>query len=1255
MQSGINKIIAILCLFLLLVTWGASAENYVKLTQFNTEDGLKQNTITQIMQDNEGYLWVGTSEGLNRYDGHRIITLFSPNNILESKFIELVWQDSTGLIWIGAAEKNNYVLDKKNNQLTPVILKGPLDYDLEDPVIVKIVEDTNQDLWMATYRELYFFDRSANKYEFILSLQEFFADKEHSFRDILLIDKLLLIATTKGLYSLNLKTNQISSIKHTNIAPKNADQSNVKKLHLTKDGWLLIGTVEGLYKINMDQIEQASDNYVAEQVISELNIWQVIEKQNFFWIATDKGLFKLDENGDLVFIFKFSNTPFNTSDDDIVLMMEDREGSIWFGSSSDGLFKWHPNAAIKKHLWKKGMPSSRLSDDMVYNIHQSSKDNIWIATNNGLTKLDRKTGKTTNLFADTDEKQIWGAGTINSVNSNKRKIWLNTFKGIQVFDEETLKKEEIIFPKTDNNIFNSDIVVPLHFFSEDDVGIITEDGMYEYSISNNKISLIESTASHGDKSRILYGIHDVKMGNNEYLIGGFDRLWLYSKDLNLLDIFHQLPEHEVHNSYASDVYRDGDRLWVTYPKYGIFVLDAQTGKEIKVIREDSIDANSVMDIFPDRKGNLWFSSNDGLLRVSKSNYHVTKFDSIDGLVTSEFVGGTKLVLENGEVFLGTVKGALRIDPNEMGSQQKMGFSPHVSRVSLLSKKIKRQYSNFDDSTVELFHDDFGLRVEFSALLLDKPNQVKYHYWIEGDINIDKTVVEDNELFFSGFKPGESQLFISAIDYNNGTESKPVSLTIISHPAPWLSRVAISLYIFIFLILTGGGLMIFLKKVKAKEAIHLRIKQSEERLNLALKGGNSGLWDWHSKGNMVYEPRLNKDESYEGEKLVSFKERLSAIYFRDQNKVLSTWRDFLRGDGKVFDVIYRMPNSEGQLRWYRDVAMVSEYNQSMSPIRVTGTYTDITEKQEATEQVGLFSKAFENTRDIIIILNHDRKIIAVNKAFQTVSNYNSKNVMNSGLEYFISSSGNQNFIPEIFANIETNEHWKGEAIVLKEDASQIPVLVNATTFMGNDSNQYFVFSLSDIHKQKNAELALKKRINYDELTGLPNRTLLLDRISHAIKHSNRYEKQIAIFFIDLDRFKQINDTLGHDIGDLLLIKCAKIFSSAIRDDDTVARIGGDEFVVMLEDIGDIEAVSRVARNVLQKMSVPVKLNENQVTVSASIGISIYPQNAKDAAALLKHADRAMYHAKNIGRNNFQYYMSTEKLNLMDDAERQETVP
>jgi len=1226
-----------ICL-LVFICFNTSAANYVNLTQFNTESGLTQNSITGVMQDSDGYLWIATSEGLNRYDGYRITTPNSPNNILSSNFTELVWQDSKGLIWLSFSPDQNYILDKQSEQLTPIKLPSPNDYQLEYPNFTAIVETSRQDLWMATFREIYYFDRREQKYTFILSLPELFddPDKEHIIRDILLVEQYLLIGTSKGLYALDRKTNQIKRINHTPSKDINADQNNVKKLLLDNHNRLLIGTVEGLFELDAKLISKSFKNAIATVVSDKLNIWQIVEEDGFFWLATDKGLFRLTEKDELEFIFKFSETAFNISDDDIVSMIKDREGNLWFGSRSDGVFKWHPNSAIEKHLWKRGGKNFRLNDDMVYDVLQTNENTVWIATSNGLTKLDMNQWSTDNYLINPDEKQTVSSSTIYSVSQNLGMLWLNTFDGIQVYDEQSMKKQQIVFPKTKNNIFSLP-AIQLFFIDKDSLAIVTHEGIYQYQLSTNAISLMESTEIQKDESKKLFGFYNTPTGDgNSYFMAGVDRLTKFSVDSQKLSTFHHLPAGKIHNTVSGGLYREGDFLWVTYPGFGLYKLDAKTGKELHFVSEQSIGANALMDIFPDKKGNLWLTSNDGLVRINRLNYQVTKFGTKDGFTTSEFNGDSLEILPSGKVILGSIKGAFVFDPNKLGDNENYSITPDITGVSLLSSVIPRKYSTYNDDVISLAHDDFGLKIEFSALLLDKPKQVKYYYWIDGDSKIDKTLINESELFFPSFEPGTNFIHVSAVDYRNGVKSEPVSITINTRPALWLTSYAITAYVLSFILI----LLLYLRGYKKRELVkslnHKRIKQSEERLKLALKGGNSGLWDWHASDNSVYEPRLAKENDGKIESTVSFKERLAAVHYKDQNSVTHQWRDFLKGKSKVFDVVYRMKESSEQWQWFRDIAMVSEFDDAKKPIRVTGTYTNITEKQEANQQRRLYSKAFENTLEIIIILDQEKNIIAANNAFHTISGHITDDAIGKPLNSYIASDRRVNITDNIFKSIEKERHWNGEVSLLKKNSNRVSVLVNAAAFFSNDSNQYYVFSMSDISKQKKAEQKLKKLVNYDPLTGLPNRTLLLDRITHAIPYCKRYNKQLAVFFVDLDRFKQINDTLGHDVGDLLLAKSANILLDSCRADDTVARIGGDEFVVMLEDIDSMVAIDRIVQNILTRMSKPIYLNDNQVTISASIGISIYPQDAIDAPALLKHADIAMYHAKNNGRNNFRYF-------------------
>jgi len=1214
-----------------------SASGYVKLTQFTTEEGLKQNTIVNLHQDRDGYLWISTTEGLSRFDGYRMTSLQSSDDILELYGSELVWQDSQGVIWIGSYPENNYRLDKEQSKLTAFKFEGPAGYKLDYPVMTKIVENSNNDLWIATFREIFFFDRSSGSLEYVISLPEIFDDpkEEHIFRDLLLVDGYLIIATSKGVYSFDTKTKRVSLINHSPQPIKNEDQNNIKSLTLNQDNQILIGSVQGLYVVSASELKLSSVEQQSRLLVPELNIWEIIEKHDYYWLATNDGLYRLSRESELEHIFRFSDTPFSTSDDDIVTMIEDGEGSLWFGTNADGVFKWRPNESIARHWWSKGTSGYQLSEDMVNDI-SIDEDTIWVSTNNGLTKVNKMTGKTSKYIVNPDDKAVYSGSTIYSVTKNKGKLWINTAEGIKVYDQKTMQQEQFIFPKTDEKVFEQS-ATQLHFFSSDRLAIINERGIYDYDLSNNSITFLESTASNDNFKDMFYGFYDSPaLEKGKHYLAGVDKLYIYSENTQEVEVFHQIKEVKESELYTGDVFREGNELWVTYPGHGIYILNATSGKQIKFFDEKDIGANSVMDIFPDKLGNIWFTTNDGLLRMNRLNFQVTKFDRHDGLASPEFNGATKEILPNGRVLLGSVKGMYLFDPNKIYEREVQAIKPLITDVSLMSSSIEKSYGSYNDKTINMYHDDFGLNLHFSAFLFDKPKQVRYFYWIEGDSKLDKIPLGESELFVSRFPAGKNKIFISAVDYRNGLESEPASLIVVTHPAWWASREAISTYVILVLLSILFGYRRYHNKLRAKEKVYNRIKLSEERLSLALEGSKSGLWDWHASNNSVYEPRLIDSIDREQDQTVSFKERFAAIHYKDQNRIMTKWQAFLKGEAEVYEVTYRMKDRMSQWQWYRDIAMISQLDSNNNPTRVTGTYTNITEMQQAGEKTRLYSSAFENTLEVIVILDKDKKVIACNHALHNVSGWSSEDITGKSIDDLLLSVKQKNITNRIFEDIGNKRQWKGEALLKNRRSRLVEILVNATMFVENDTEQYFVFSMSDISKQKEAESELKKLVNYDPLTNMPNRTLLLDRITHAIPHCNRYQKQLAVFFVDLDRFKQVNDTLGHDAGDLLLIKSANILEECCRDDDTVARIGGDEFVVMLEDIDSVSAINRILQNILEKMKEPVQLGQNRVTISASIGISIYPQDASDAVTMLKHADIAMYHAKNKGRNNFQYF-------------------
>ncbi len=1236
------RIDLILSLCLLFPALQLGAVSSVKLKQISTDNGLLQSNIRSLMQDNEGYLWIGSQQGVNRYDGYRVTSVESPDNVFSDYSVDMLFQDSTGTIWIGSNSGKNFQLDTKSNSLKEFKLSLTTEQEIEYPVIFLMAEDNKQDLWISTFNELLFYDRKQSQLYYSYSISEILNEKDsqHIFRTLLVINNFLFVATSNGLYAIDTRTKLISKIKHTMTEKPSDDQLNVKSLLVDNNNNLLVGTVEGLTAISLNQLLANDQINLAEPktLVNDLNIWEIIEKDSFYWLATDRGLYQLNKQkteNNLTLLVRLSETRYDTSDDDIVRMIEDREGNLWLGSRADGVFKWRPPSAIKALYRQNDNLGKNLSSDIIISTLEADDKKIWVGTQNGLNIIDPNTKDVTQVLVNDNNKAFISGSSIYQIISSKKEIWLNTGEGIKAIDSKTYKPTGRIFPKTETDIFNRS-AFNIRFFDDENMAITNREGIYLYNIKTNQVSLLESTKTSGDITANLGTIFDAATGNREtYFVSGIDRLVKFNRDTGEVENFHQINTSESLRAVPSSIYRNGDELWVAYPGLGIYILDANSGKELKFLSEDSLNANSIMDLFNDNEGNVWATTNEGLIRINKTNFNAKTFDSYDGFPSSEFSGGSFLKTSDGEFYLGSIKGLVNFSPKIANQLSDRVISNRITDINLLSKTIPNRYSGFNDQTLILEHDDFGLNVEFSALILSKPEQVKYKYWFEGDSQTSPTITLESELFLATVEEGNSTLFISAIDYETGLETEPSRLHIISKPPIWASKIAYALYLFLAILIVWINVYRHRKRTAAKLLSHEKLKRSEEQLTLAVEGGNIGLWDWHAKDNYIFEPRVNKNLQKEDIK-IHLNKRVAAIHPEDRNRFQLGWEKFLAQKTDVFDLTYRLKNEKGLWAWYRDLATVSAFSDTGEPVRVTGTFTDVTIRKQERDKLQLFSTAFENIRDIVLVIDGNKNVIAVNQAFYNVTEFREDAVIDNEMHFLRDSEGSEVFIETVFKEIELESHWNGEGILARHFKQPLPVLINATQYIDDNQRHQYVFALTDISEQKLAENKLKRLANYDSLTSLPNRALLMDRITHALAHCRRKNRQIAICFVDLDRFKQINDTLGHDIGDLLLINVAQIIQSSIRQNDTVARLGGDEFVVVLEDLSELNSINQCAKKIIDKMSKPIIIHDHQVSVSPSIGIATFPNDGDSADELLKNADIAMYHAKSAGRNTFQYF-------------------
>ncbi|MEH6579991.1 MAG: EAL domain-containing protein [Amphritea sp.] len=329
-----------------------------------------------------------------------------------------------------------------------------------------------------------------------------------------------------------------------------------------------------------------------------------------------------------------------------------------------------------------------------------------------------------------------------------------------------------------------------------------------------------------------------------------------------------------------------------------------------------------------------------------------------------------------------------------------------------------------------------------------------------------------------------------------------------------------------------------------------------------------------------------------------------------------------------------------------------FDRHSKPIRLVVTHVNI-DKQKQTEQLRLAAAAFE-TNDAIMIVDADDRIIKVNSAFCQITGYSPEDAVGQYSKLLHSGIHDDNFYEEMSNTLDTTGHWQGEVWNRRKDGQVfIGWLHITTTYTEEGSVNSRVAVFSDITEKKKSEELIWKQANFDPLTGLPNRRMFFERLTQEIKMSKRAGKSLALMFLDLDHFKEVNDTLGHAQGDKLLKEASIRLKKLIRGSDTVARLGGDEFTVILPQIDTARQVELVADKLLKKLACPFQLGEHKVYVSASIGATLYPQDAEDSDQLIKNADQAMYAAKNSGRNQMHYFtqgMQDEAVNRLETVNK-----
>lgn len=453
-----------------------------------------------------------------------------------------------------------------------------------------------------------------------------------------------------------------------------------------------------------------------------------------------------------------------------------------------------------------------------------------------------------------------------------------------------------------------------------------------------------------------------------------------------------------------------------------------------------------------------------------------------------------------------------------------------------------------------------------------------------------------------------------------------------------------------------------EEIKFKEQ---ELRLAEERYELALHASQAGLWDWNIKtGEMYTSPDQWELLDYRDDDGQANAPR-SSIYPEDRERVLAVLNEHLTGATEEYRIEYRVREKDGTLSWFLDRGRVVERDANNMPVRMTGTHQNITlqkMQEQALEAVqqqlhdavdierNFLQTVIDSAGDPVMVIDLNFNLLLINQAAAQLVRGNGEIPQLQGQKCY-----------HLFCAAEIPCHdLRFPCPVVEVQSRQRQVKLIHNPYHGNNVNNTFelevsplrnsqgeLYGIIEVARDVTDRLRIEKELrdsqshlyrlaHHDTLTGLPNRLLFRDRLTQAISKAERNRTGVAVLFLDLDHFKQINDTLGHDVGDDLLVEVAARLQRQCRQSDTVARLGGDEFVFVLEAVANRKDAAVVAEKIMAAVTEPISVKGHELHVTTSIGVALYPEDSTDLDGVIKCADIALYAAKEIGRSNFQMY-------------------
>ncbi|ODR84971.1 EAL domain-containing protein [Shewanella xiamenensis] len=1211
-----------------------AANTQLKFEHIRSEEGLNQNTITSLFMDSAGMLWIGTQDGLHSYNGYNFnLFIHSPNDpkSISESYVSDIIQDAHGYIWVGTFSQGINRLDLK----TGAFERFGVEQGLTDPRVTKlnIVGNT---LWIGTQGGLFSLSTRTNR----ITQVSLGTSIEPQITSLANVDNTYLLAGTKASGTFAVTANTITRLN----VPQDVVAYQIKA-NSTRAITLALGNQLWHYDLVS---QQGQVLWQTEPNVPYIKDFIQTPQGQFWVVGPEAGLIQLDREGEhfVAAYHKYdTKRPTSISENNMLCLLEDPFGNLWIGASYSGLNKINTRRQYFQHL-SEYSAEFPLQSNNIRSIYRSQDNALWIGTEGaGLKRLafnHTQYEHYTSFFANALGLKTQNLNlTVRSIVQDQQgTLWFASNYGLGRLsssgDFSLLKVSDNQDTSTEANHIRS-----LALDDHNRLWVATTHALYRKASENDEftpVSITNIDNFHPEQNILL----TLRVDNTTLWIGSLNGLVKLDMQTGKGEAFYHAPHDK--NSIINNRIRDilvasnGDIWFATHG--GMSRLSAQADTPIfkDYTREQGLPSDTIYALLEDADHHIWFSSNAGIGKLNPVSGKVINFNEQEGLQALEFNGGVKLKDQDGDLWFGGINGINRFNPKALPDKR------GEARVALTAYKIAGEKHTILDLShppqIVMNYTDQLVSFEVTSMDFSYTGKNRFSYYLEGFDNQWHDLPTGNEITFTNIEPGHYVLHVRhSLEYNN--EGNYALLVDLSVNAPFYrTQFAYVLYGLLALALLVIIYRWRKQKRQQQQEFETSIRASEERLKLALWASGDGMWDWNIQEQQVYRTHTDIPVSQWSSHTLLH----DNAHPEDRERFKQVLTDHLQGRTPFFEMEYRIEHSPGNWLWILERGKVVETNEQARPVRMTGTTRNITSRKLIENELVLSSQVLNSMNEAVVVAGLDYRIRSVNPAFSAITGYSERQISDKYLIHLAYSRQQRDLFNGIEQQLLRHKHWAGEIWIRNKARKAILVWLEINQVIDvKGETSHFVAVFTDITERKKAEEDLRFLASFDTLTGLPNRTLFQDRLNHAISQAHRSNNIVALLFLDLDRFKHINDSMGHHIGDLLLKAVAHRLQSAVREGDTVARLGGDEFTIILEGVAKTKAATLISEKVLKAFQAPFLLDDKSLTISTSIGISLYPNDAEDVDSLIKFADTAMYHAKALGRNNFQFY--TNKLNEM----------